>query len=40
VPGVGSREAEGHISVYQLRHDPITARHFCNRCGKGVHHVA
>src|SRR5439155_20340139 len=37
VPGVGSWEAEGRISVYQLRHDPITARHFCNRCGKGVH---
>ncbi|PYP11506.1 MAG: hypothetical protein DMD59_02570 [Gemmatimonadetes bacterium] len=39
VRGVGSREAEGRISVYQLRHDPITARHFCNRCGKGVHQV-
>ena len=37
VPGVGSREAEGRSSVDQLRHDPITARHCCNRCGKGVH---
>ncbi|HKC81304.1 MAG TPA: hypothetical protein VKB91_08930, partial [Gemmatimonadaceae bacterium] len=39
VRGVGSREAEGRISLYQLRHDPITTRHFCNRCGKGVHEV-
>src|SRR6266571_6429210 len=37
VPSVGSRESEGRISVYQLRHDAITARHFCNGCGKGVH---
>src|SRR6266576_887657 len=36
---VWSREAEGRITVYQLRHDPITARHFYNRCGKGIHHV-
>src|SRR2546428_1284357 len=35
VRGVGAREAEGRNSGYQLRHDPITACYFCNRCGKG-----
>jgi len=34
VPGAWFRETERRSSVYQLRHDPIAARHFGNRPGK------